>query len=460
MRILASRPLAVALTLCVLAPSVAQAGGMFLPARGARPLGRAGSFVAGADDLEALYYNPAGLAGAAYDPTGETVGRGSAMVDLGFIFQNVHYDRVDSGGNQLPGVDNNNHVLPIPFLAVAWRPEALGRRVTFSLGAFAPYTAVPEYSPTGPQRYSLVSLNGTVAAIAELAVSVRLTPQLYLGGGFQNMFITLNNTVALSGCTQLNCSPEDPGFDALTQTKVTSNFTPSANFGALYVLPKVRIGLSAQLPFFVHAAGTIATRLPSDPQFDGAMVVGNKVTVDLNLPAVLRAGIEVRPTKQVRVEVGFDYETWQLQDKLSFVPDGIYIDHVVGIGRYDLRPMSIDRSMTGVYSIHVGGEWDVLPHRLTLRAGYMFESSSTPDETLTVLTPDGDKHLLTLGVGVKIGKIRLDAGYGHFFQADRVITDSRSLQLNPIEPSLAVAVGNGTYMVSTDVLSIGIEGRF
>src|SRR5262245_50420916 len=43
-------------------PSLAHAGGMFLPGRGVRPFARGGAFTAGADDLNALGYNPAGLA--------------------------------------------------------------------------------------------------------------------------------------------------------------------------------------------------------------------------------------------------------------------------------------------------------------------------------------------------------------------------------------------------------------
>ena len=42
----------------------AHAGGLYFSDRGVRPMGRAGAFVAGADDLGALWYNPAGLADA------------------------------------------------------------------------------------------------------------------------------------------------------------------------------------------------------------------------------------------------------------------------------------------------------------------------------------------------------------------------------------------------------------
>ena len=39
----------------------ARAGGLYLADRGVRPLGRGGAFIAGADDLGAIAYNPAGL---------------------------------------------------------------------------------------------------------------------------------------------------------------------------------------------------------------------------------------------------------------------------------------------------------------------------------------------------------------------------------------------------------------
>ena len=222
----------------------------------------------------------------------------------------------------------------------------------------------------------------------------------------------------------------------------------------------LRLGASVQLPFFVHSSGTVATRLPSDPQFDGAQVVGNAIDVNLDLPLVIRAGAELRPTKHFRAELGYDYERWSQQDKLEFVPHGVYIDHVAGIGRYDLRRMQLDRGMQDTHSFHLGGEFDALPKRLTVRAGYLYETSAVPDAYLSVVTPDGDKHLLAIGAALRLGSWRLDLAYGHFFQADRYIRNSKSLQLNPIMPSIAVAVGNGLYAVSTDVLSLGFEKRF
>src|SRR5262245_26005270 len=101
--------------LCVAVfPSLAEAGGMTLPARGARPLGRAGSFVAGADDGGALYYNPAGFADI------DGVG---LLLDAGLVFQQVDYTRVDSGGNRQPTVSGEIGILPIPTLALSYKPK-------------------------------------------------------------------------------------------------------------------------------------------------------------------------------------------------------------------------------------------------------------------------------------------------------------------------------------------------
>jgi long-chain fatty acid transport protein len=438
-------------TLAALAPSPAEAGGMFLPARGTRPLGRAGAYVAGGDDLESIWYNPAGLAGT---------GHLSLMLEGGLVFQSIEIDRIDSGGNRRDPVYDNNGLLPIPFLGVSWRPEALGKRFTFAFAAYAPYSGVPRYPEDGAQRFSLVSLGGTAAAFLELAVSIRITPRLYIGAGFQSLYFALSNKTVLSSCTQLNCAPEDPRFDSPTQTKVTSPFTPTGNFGFLYVGNWLRAGASLQLPIWVHATGTVATRLPSDPMFDGAVVVGNGIEVDLTLPLIARVGVEGRPTKRARIELEVDYEAWSMQKDISFTPQNVYIDHVIGVGRYDLKPMVLDRSMKDVFSVHLGGEYDVLPHRLTVRGGYLFESNSMPDETVNAITPDGDKHMIAIGGALHLGGLRLDAAYAHVFQGDRNVTNSRSLQLNPISPSIAVPVGNGRYAVSTDVLSLGLEGRF
>ncbi|MGH7297604.1 MAG: hypothetical protein ACRELB_21885, partial [Polyangiaceae bacterium] len=70
----------------------ARAAGLYFSDRGVRPMGRAGAFVAGADDLGAIWYNPAGLADAGT----------SFLFDMSWLRFSVDYTRqlqiVDAGG--------------------------------------------------------------------------------------------------------------------------------------------------------------------------------------------------------------------------------------------------------------------------------------------------------------------------------------------------------------------------
>ena len=63
--------------------SPAFAGGLYFTDRGVRPMGRGGAFVAGADDLGATYYNPAGLVHA----------KRQALADIGFMLFHSEYTR-------------------------------------------------------------------------------------------------------------------------------------------------------------------------------------------------------------------------------------------------------------------------------------------------------------------------------------------------------------------------------
>jgi long-chain fatty acid transport protein len=405
--------------LAVLFSSVlAHAGGMTLPARGARPLGRAGSFVAGADDASAIVYNPAGLA---------EIDDISILIDAGLVLQRVNYARVDSGGNPQPAVDGSIDVLPMPTAALTWKPR---------------------------------KLNGSLVSVIELAASFRINDHFYLGAGLQNMILKFKSLVQLSACTGLSCPPEDPGFDSLTELDATSGFTPSGIVGAQVVYPKIRGGLSLQLPFFIRGEGTVRSRLPTDPMFANASIVGEAVGIDFTIPLILRGGVEYRPMPTLRIELGFDYEAWSMQKNFAIQPKGIYLDNVPGIGRYYLDTMYVVRDLNDTFSIHVGGEYEVVKKRLVLRIGYLFETSATPDETASVLTADGLHNMITLGGSLRLGPVRFDLGYAHLFTLDRTVTNSRSLQLNPIQPTLAVAVGNGTYKIDTDIIAIGLNANF
>jgi hypothetical protein len=152
-----------------------------------------------------------------------------------------------------------------------------------------------------------------------------------------------------------------------------------------------------------------------------------------------------------------------MQKNFTVRPKDVYISGVPGVGNYYLNTMYVVRGLNDTFAVHLGGEWEAVKKKIggmVLRMGWILETSAAPDETASVLTPDALRNLLCIGSSLILGPVRLDIGYAHVFFADRNVTNSRSLQLNPIQPALAVPVGNGRYQVAVDILTGGLEAKF
>ena len=186
----------------------AEAAGLFLAPRGVRPLGRAGAFVAGADDPNAMSYNPAGLSFAV----------NGALVDFGLPLHFTDYTRQNPvSGEFMPTVRGEGLTLPSPTIAAAYRFESLPD-VTFGTSVHADYPLLqnwPDELPDGspaPQRYAILNYKGT--AVVKIAGGAAWQPLegLSIGAAFQVFAGKFSSEVTLSNCDgAIFCSfPESP----------------------------------------------------------------------------------------------------------------------------------------------------------------------------------------------------------------------------------------------------------
>ena len=164
----------------------ARAAGLYFSDRGVRPMGRAGAYVAGADDLGAIWYNPAGLADAGT----------SVLVDFGWLHFSDTYSRqlqiADAQGTYhtvtAPTVNGAAPILPVPTIAGSL---ALDRehRFTLAAGFLAPQVALASYPNTvaglpSPSRYSLGSYDGSALGILGTWIAWKPLEWLRVGAGF------------------------------------------------------------------------------------------------------------------------------------------------------------------------------------------------------------------------------------------------------------------------------------
>ncbi|MEZ4401965.1 MAG: outer membrane protein transport protein [Kofleriaceae bacterium] len=432
-------------------PALASAGGMYLPTRGVRPTARAGAFIAGADDVSALWFNPAGLA---------QLHRPSFLADAGFVHQAVAYDRIDSGGNPQPTVTNQAPGLPVPSLGYA---HPVGDRVVVAGGVWAPYAGLAKFAADGPQRYSSVDMSKSLIVTAGVGVAVRLG-RLRLGATLQDHLVALTSDIVLSGCPgQTVCAPEDPEFDSYNRIEQRSYFQPSGSLGVQYdATARVTVGAAVQLPVAVAGQGTLASRLPDSGFFNGAAVEGDRADISLTLPAALRAGVEVRPGRW-RVEAAVDVELWGAHDEILIEPKDVRIVGAPGVGTYEFGPIHLPRKYRTSYALQLGVEGRPsasLP--LTVRAGYSFETAAAPDAYLSVLTVDGAKHLVATGLGYRAGSWTIDGVVGFAAMGERHVDPTVGVapQVNPIRDTsaapLEVFVNWGDYRASWLIAGLGV----
>jgi long-chain fatty acid transport protein len=456
---------ALTLALSLAATTAAQAGGMVLPTRGVRPTARGGAFVAGADDLGALAFNPAGLAHLAQDrDEGDKIikhKRSHLLIDAAFVKQSVNYARIDSGNNALAAVDSTSPGLAIPTIAYA---RAISSRLVIGGGIYAPYAGLTKFAADGPARYSSIDLSKSLLVVAALGVGVRVSDRIRLGATLENMIFMLSSSVIFAGCPgETVCAPEDPEFDALTQVTMNDYVSPSGSVGAQVDLHKlVTLGLSFHGPFNIGGQGKVQTRLPTSGFYNGASVEGDRADVAFTLPASFRAGLEVHPGRW-KFEAAVDVELWKEHDEMDITPKGVRIVNSAGVGTYVLSPVIIPRHYKNTVAGSFGVEGRPVPHLpLRVMAGYTYETAAAPDAYLSTLTVDGQKQALALGGGYAFGRWQLDAMVSFFKMKDRTVTPAAGLapQLSPIRDTSAdplnVYVNWGTYKASWLAAGLGV----
>ncbi len=474
--------------------SAASAAGLYFSDRGVRPVGRAGAFVAGADDLGSIWYNPAGLAFA-----GKAVLVDASWLRFRSTFQRRSLVRdpstgeeVIQGTNYFPEVEGTSPVLPLPTLAVSNNFDS--KEWNFALGVFAPYSALTSY-PEGdiafrgqnvppPQRYSLITLDGSALAVIGVYASYKPSEKFALGGGLQMMTGTFASRLAFNACPPKNliCVEEDPAYDAYTQLTVGPIFAPSANAGFIGIVhdspgAEVRIGGSAQLPFWVNAAAKTQIRLPTAPVFRGASVEGDEARVRFRLPFIARLGLETRlgEKKQTRLELAVFYEAWSMHDRISISPagDGIKLRGVTGFpDPYLVGELNQARGFRDTFSIHAGMEhrFEAGGYPLDVRLGTSYERSAVPPEYLSVLTVDLDKVQIAAGGSLYVSEkknLRLDAviGYTFGFTTDvdpraAKITKVKVVRANDPKEEDVTKVNGGRYSGGAMLLGVGLNWKY
>lgn len=463
----------------LLTASAAEGAGLYFSDRGVRPMGRAGAYVAGVDDLHGIWFNPAGIADA-----GDAV-----LVDFAWLrFSNTYTRRlqvVDADGvirnTDSPEVRGSSSFLPLPTFAGSMVLDK-EKRWTAAVGFIAPYVALASYAERtdngqlSPARYTLGSFDGSALGIPGGWLAWKPLDNLRLGVGTFALVGYFQSTITFSVSPQdrLLGAPEQPEWDAQSQMRVGPMFAPTANGGAIWDPdPHVRFGISGQLPMVISSPATIKVRLPTSVALDGASVRGEKAHVRFVLPGILRLGVEFRPLaddkkknadSDLRVELAWVHEFWSQHRSIDAQPDGIFLENITGAPKSVPMPkIEIPRNFVDSDSFRIGGEWIFLAggYRMALRTGLSYETSAVPRSHMSLSSLDFNKTTIALGGGLFIGKRwRFDAVLAHTFAQDVVTRpeEARIGRINPLKGNAPLEpVNGGKYTATAQLIGVGLN---
>ncbi|KAK1548124.1 hypothetical protein Q3G72_009530 [Acer saccharum] len=454
-----------ALGVCTFWAPCAQAAGLFLAPRGVRALARAGAFVAGADDVHALSYNPAGLARA----------RHQLVLDAALPIHDTSYTRSILGdGNYEPVSQGRGLGVPSPTLGVVHDLGLSKYGLGFGLSVSADYPlmqnwADPTDTPLAPQRYAIGSFDGTAMARVAAGVGYRPWPLLAVGASLQLLVGSFNSQSTISTCDGASCiQPENPSYDAVIAMQAKNIVVPGAAFGLkLHVRPWLVLGASWETGYTIAQQARVRIRLPTAPIYANAVLDPPEpvAKVTMRLPQTARLGVEARKVGLGCIELSAVFEPWHVHDSIDVALQTATLRQVLALDTYSIGNISLARGFRDTYSVRLGGEWTPSfgflagHHPLSVRAGAMFEPSAISVDMMTPMSVDLDKILASVGGALQLGRWQVEVAIAHVFMWDRLVTDSKVYQVNPVRPAFTnvTAIGNGHYQSHATILGAGVR---
>jgi len=427
-------------------------------------MGRAGAGVASpCSGGSAIFFNPAGIV------TGQA-GRWNVAVGMTMIPPRGSF--TDSISGTTTDLVNNN--IPVPNMYVT---RQFGTRLAFGVGVFAPYGLTTEWPTTFIGHF--LSYKATIKSIyMQPTVAFKVTPRLQVGVGvdFVRTSVELHQYVELS--SQMTTTPgvtfamlgvpvgtafadarihgagNATGFHAGVIFKPTDALSLGARYmsgvtvqGAGYAgFTQLATGitLAAGNPFGVPAKTPLDALLAS--QFSTGRLVTQAVSATLPMPAQAVVGVDfaVRPNLHVLGDVQWTQWSKFVQLPLTFTGPS---------AAQQLPADTLYEGYKDAYDYRLGVEYAASP-KLTLRAGYVYNTAAAPTFSVTPLLPEGTRASGIIGAGYQFTSgIRLDLAYMMLKQQDR---HGRVIQ----PPTNGADVNQGLYKFSANLFSASAAFAF
>lgn len=423
-------------------------GGYYAGVKGARASGRAGAFTARADDVSAVGLNPAGLANI-----------GTTMIQVGNRFS---YNEHTFTRNAT--LDWNDASSP-PYVEFAkvknkapWQvlDPLIGISTNFGLKdwgfAFAAYSpagvARESYPQDGGQRYMMVRRN---AQLIDYSLSAAWKFKDLFGVGASLVWIavpTLDYSLVVNASPfdRQNATGVQGQYDMHASVHGHDYFTLNAILGGWFrVAPFLELGLSGQvIPTSIETDSTIdiaPINSPDPVKLSRNGQPANDVGLTLELPMSARLGARYIHHQGKRelfdIEVDGVLETWKRVK--SFHLDSRDLIAESAGETVPFSDIDVQKQWQNTFGVHLGGDFNVLPDRLTARGGVYYETPIAKPAYANIDFADGRQLGFALGGSVHVSKVEIAFAYEYRVQPTVRVSDADARVYQSVPATTCVA---------------------
>lgn len=365
---------------------------------GAKASAMGGAYSAYADDPFAVYYNPAGL--TQIDRT--TLAGGVHMVDPSIKLKGVYVEGITQPPEYIPttkekavNFSDTSENLYAPALGFAM---PLSERLVLGFAAYAPFgleVEFPNDPKVNPSAYSSFH-SYYFREVISPTIAYKISDQLSFGFG-----VSIGKTKSgaekyyyLGKAQNISTGGLGALHNAHLKIELEDELNYSYNIGAMYKpTDTLSIGLTYRSETDVDFEG--------DAYLNGIKVA--KATLDYNHPQQVQAGVRYAPHSRFSIEMDVVWTNWAINEN--------QIEPLTAIPTAPIQlPVNVvksERRWENTRQLRFGGEYAVTDI-VTLRAGYFYDPTPIPDDTLDTMWPDADKKTYSIGAGLNFTKVVVD----------------------------------------------------
>jgi len=403
--------------------SLSHGSGFLIYEHGAAAMAMGGAFVALANNPSAVFHNPAGIAFL----EGTQIYLGTTLITSNTSLELTNLATTVETVSQW--------FYPSTF----YISHKINDRIAAGFGFFNPYGLGTKW----PEDYALkyISTEDDMKTFFfNPVIAVKLDENFSVAVGVTYVYATLGfNRVNLVDLTAYGGSI----YEAPIELKGTGSAF-GLNAGALYRGENFSLGFNWRGGFDLDLEGDLAldnTNIPTI--FQPSVPTEADIATTMSIPHILGFGVAFNLTESLIFTADLHYVLWT-----SFE------EFVIDVDNPDPVPdetETFEENWKDSYIIRGGFQY-MVNENFALRAGFLYDKTPQPVETMDPLLPDANRWAITGGFGYKSGNFVIDVAYQYEPFKDRE-SENRGLVLHPVT---GANLGLGTYSTTAHLIGVSI----